>query len=75
MKVPTEADLIEVENLVLKPWQIDAEDGGNKPYRIVRTLEYLIAQQRAKLPPVPPMPPRRPAPKLSVVVQPKKKKR
>jgi hypothetical protein len=40
---PTEADLIEIENLVLKTWQIA---DGNGPYRIVQTLEYLIARAR-----------------------------
>jgi hypothetical protein len=46
MKPPTEADLIEIENHVLKIWQIAEAEGENRPCRIVATLEYLIARAR-----------------------------
>jgi hypothetical protein len=45
---PTEADLIELENLVLRVWLIQAKsnDGFSSADRVVRTLEYLIARAR-----------------------------
>ncbi len=48
MKPPTEADLQELENTVLVPWQVASRtnDGFDKPDRVVRTLEYLIARAR-----------------------------
>ena len=48
MRPPTEADLAELENLVLRDWQQTAD---NHPFygtadRVVKTLEYLIARAR-----------------------------
>jgi hypothetical protein len=76
MKPPTEADLIEIENHVLKTWQIAEAEGGNRPWRIVRTLEYLIEMARLRVVrPIPPMPPRKAKPKPVSSVQPKPKNR
>jgi hypothetical protein len=48
MKVPTEADLQELENVVLVPWQVASRtnDEFGKFDRVVLTLEYLIARAR-----------------------------
>jgi hypothetical protein len=47
MKLPTEAELIELENQVLRSWQARAyDDGSDLEYRIVRTLETIIALAR-----------------------------
>ncbi len=50
MKPPTEADLIELERMILSPWQArkyEKEDNYDpKIYRVTSTLEYLIARAR-----------------------------
>jgi hypothetical protein len=50
MKPPTEADLIELENIILAGWQArqyEREDNQDpKIFRVVSTLEYLIARAR-----------------------------
>lgn len=58
MNVPTEAELIELENRVLHVWQqrAAADDSYMYEYRICRTLEAVIQLARAQATPIPPMP-------------------
>jgi hypothetical protein len=48
MKLPTEGELIELENRVLRGWQARADSDGSQDYefRIVQTLEALISIAR-----------------------------